>query len=113
MPLGSQNIFADAGFSSFRPYNPGLFDILTPGTRTNNDFVRSVNHLIKNVKDACSSNDQPREVYLHAYDSVSDARSAIMNSLDWYNRERQYSSLGRKTPDEAYAVMLPTVKLAA
>jgi hypothetical protein len=24
-----------------------------------------------------------------------------------------YSSLGKKTPDEAYAVMLPTVELAA
>jgi putative transposase len=52
-------------------------------------------------------------VYLHAYDSVNEARRSIMQYLDWYNRSRLHSSLGKKTPDEAYAVMLPTVKLAA
>ena len=52
-------------------------------------------------------------VYLHAYDSVTQARASIMQYMDWYNRSRPHSSLGRKTPDEAYAVMLPTVKLAA
>ena len=52
-------------------------------------------------------------VYLHAYDSVSDARSSIMQYFDWYNRDRPHSSLGKKTPDEAYAVLLPTVKQAA
>jgi putative transposase len=36
-----------------------------------------------------------------------------MQYLDWYNRSRPHSQLGRKTPDEAYAVMLPTVELAA
>ena len=52
-------------------------------------------------------------VYLHAYDSVTEARTSVMQYMDWYNRSRPHSSLGRKTPDEAYAVMLPTVKLAA
>jgi putative transposase len=52
-------------------------------------------------------------VYLHAYDSVTEARQSIMQYMDWYNRSRPHSSLGKKTPDEAYAVMLPTVKLAA
>ena len=52
-------------------------------------------------------------VYLHAYDSVTQARASILQYMDWYNRSRPHSSLGRKTPDEAYAVMLPTVKLAA
>jgi putative transposase len=51
--------------------------------------------------------------YLHAYDSVTQARASIMQYMDWYNRSRPHSNLGRKTPDEAYAVMLPTVKLAA
>jgi putative transposase len=36
-----------------------------------------------------------------------------MQYMDWYNRSRPHSSLGKKTPDEAYAVMLPTVELAA
>lgn len=40
---------------------PGLFDILTPGTSANNAFVKSVSRLIKNVNDACSSSDLPRE----------------------------------------------------
>lgn len=52
-------------------------------------------------------------VYLHAYDSVTEARTSIQHYLDWYNRFRPHSSLGKRTPDEAYAVMLPTVKLAA
>ena len=52
-------------------------------------------------------------VYLHAYDSVTEARQSILQYVDWYNRARPHSSLDRHTPDEAYAVMLPTGKLAA
>ena len=52
-------------------------------------------------------------VYLHAYDSVTEARQSILQYVDWYNRARPHSSLDRQTPDEAYAVMLPTGKLAA
>jgi len=52
-------------------------------------------------------------VYLHAYDSVNEARKSIMQYLDWYNRSRPHSQLKKKTPDEAYAVMLPTVEQAA
>ena len=50
--------------------------------------------------------------YLHAYDTVSDARRSIMEYMDWYNRERPHSRLGRKTPDEAYAEQMPQVKMA-
>ncbi len=52
-------------------------------------------------------------VYLHAYDSVTEARQSIMQYLDWYNQSRPHSSLDQQTPDEAYAVILPTGKLAA
>ena len=52
-------------------------------------------------------------MYLHAYDSVSEARASIMQYLDWYNRSRPHSKLEKRTPDEAYAVMLPTVEQAA
>jgi len=52
-------------------------------------------------------------VYLHAYDSVTEARMSIMQYMDWYNRSRPHSSLGKQTHGEAYAVMLPTVKMAA
>ena len=42
------------------------------------------------------------EVYLRAYDSVSEARASLGRYLDFYNRQRPHSSLDRKTPDEAY-----------
>jgi putative transposase len=55
------------------------------------------------------------EVYLHAYDSVSDARASIGCYLDLYNRRRPHSSLDGMTPDQAYFgahSMLP-IRLAA
>jgi putative transposase len=52
-------------------------------------------------------------VYVHAYDSVSEARQSIMQYMDWYNQSRPHSSLDKQTPDEPYTVMLPTGKLAA
>ena len=51
--------------------------------------------------------------YLHAYDSVTEARQSILQSLDWYNQSRPHSSLDQQTPDEASAVMRPTGTLAA
>jgi putative transposase len=42
------------------------------------------------------------EVYLRAYDSVSDARASIGRYLDLYNRRRPHSSLDGRTPDQAY-----------
>jgi putative transposase len=42
------------------------------------------------------------EVYLRAYDGVSDARSSIGRYLDFYNRRRPHSSLDGATPDQAY-----------
>ena len=55
------------------------------------------------------------EVYLHAYDSVPDARASIGQYLDLYNRRRPHSSLDGMTPDQAYygAQSLPPVRLAA
>jgi len=42
------------------------------------------------------------EVYLKAYDSVSQARTSIGRYLDFYNRKRPHSSLDARTPDRAY-----------
>ena len=53
------------------------------------------------------------EIYLHAYDSVTRAREGISRHLAWYNTSRPHSSLGKMTPNEAYAAMLPALKLAA
>jgi putative transposase len=51
------------------------------------------------------------EVYLHAYDGVSQARASLGRYLDFYNGQRPHSSLDRRTPDEAY--FDPTPILAA
>ncbi|HWA43126.1 MAG TPA: IS3 family transposase [Hypericibacter adhaerens] len=42
------------------------------------------------------------EVYLKAYDNVGEARRSIGRYFDFYNTRRPHSSLGRKTPDQAY-----------
>ena len=47
------------------------------------------------------------EVYLRAYDSVSDARASLGRYLDFYNGRRPHSSLGARTPDQAYLNHLP------
>ncbi len=52
-------------------------------------------------------------VYLHAYDTVNEARESITQYLDWYNRSRPHSRLGKRTPDEAYNIMLPAIQRAA
>ena len=52
------------------------------------------------------------EVYLHAYDSVSDARASIGRYFDFYNTRRPHSSLDEATPDQAYFNPLP-LRLAA
>jgi len=52
------------------------------------------------------------EVYLRAYDSVSEARASIGRYLDFYNQRRPHSSLDGMTPDQAYFTPLP-IRLAA
>ena len=52
-------------------------------------------------------------VYLHAYESVSDARTKILHFLDWYNTQRPHSSLDKMTPDELYFKTLPPALKAA
>jgi putative transposase len=42
------------------------------------------------------------EVYLKAYDSVSEARASIGRYLDFYNSRRPHTGLDRRTPDQAY-----------
>ena len=42
------------------------------------------------------------EVYLKAYDSVTDARASLKAYFNFYNTERRHQSLDRVTPDEVY-----------
>jgi putative transposase len=47
------------------------------------------------------------EVYLRAYDTVTEARASIGRYLGFYNARRPHSSLDRQTPDQAYFTRLP------
>jgi putative transposase len=47
------------------------------------------------------------EVYLHAYESVSQARHSLSSYIAFYNTRRPHSSLDGQTPDTAYFTQLP------
>ncbi|KKW92855.1 integrase [Sphingobium chungbukense] len=52
------------------------------------------------------------EVYLRAYAAVSEARISIGRYLNFYNARRPHSSLGARTPDQAYFDNLPIAMAA-
>ena len=47
------------------------------------------------------------EVYLRAYDNVAEARVSLGRYLEFYNRRRPHSSLGARTPEQAYLDHMP------
>ena len=47
------------------------------------------------------------EVYLRAYESARGARASLGRHLDSYNGRRPHSSLGARTPEQAYLDHLP------
>jgi len=53
------------------------------------------------------------EIYLHAYDSVAQAKAGIARYIDFYNVRRPHSSLDKRTPKEFYFATLPAMKEAA
>jgi len=52
------------------------------------------------------------EVYLKAYESVAEARASIGRYLNFYNCKRPHSSLGARTPDQAYFDRQPLARAA-
>jgi len=52
------------------------------------------------------------EVYLRAYDSVGQARASIGRYLGFFNGRRPHSSLGGRTPDQAYFDGMPQLAAA-
>ena len=52
------------------------------------------------------------EIYLKAYDTVTEARASIGRYLGFYNARRPHSSLDRRTPDQAYFTRLPQIAAA-
>jgi putative transposase len=53
------------------------------------------------------------EVYLHAYDTVNDAKRGLEKYFKFYNQRRPHSALDDKTPDEFYFDNLPALQKAA
>lgn len=51
-------------------------------------------------------------VYLHAYDSPSEARQQIAHYFDLYNPRRPHSKLDRQTPDRFYFESLSSKEAA-
>jgi putative transposase len=91
---GSQ--FTGAAFTSVLAGNGIMISMDGKGAWRDNVFVE---RLWRSVK--------YEEVYLKAYDSVSEARTSIGRYLDFYNRRRPHSSLDGTTPDQAYFDQLP------
>ena len=96
---GSQ--FTGTAFTSVLIKNGVAISMDGKGAWRNNVFVE---RLWRSVK--------YEEVYLRAYEGVSDARASIGRYLDFYNGRRPHSSLDGMTPNQAYFTPLP-LRLAA
>jgi len=72
------------------------------GAWRDNVFVERLWRSIKN-----------EEVYLHAYESVSQAKAGIARYIGFYNSRRPHSSLDKSTPEEFYFATLPKLKAVA
>lgn len=53
------------------------------------------------------------EVYLRAYDTVSEAKASLGRYIAFYNARRPHSSLDGRTPDNVYLTSLPPLAAAA
>ena len=53
------------------------------------------------------------EVYLYAYDSVSQAKAGLAKYFTLYNTRRPHSAFGGIPPDQTYFGSLPNIRTAA
>jgi len=51
-------------------------------------------------------------VYLHAYESISEAKTKIGQYFEFYNQRRPHSKLDRLTPDQVYFKSLSSKEAA-
>jgi putative transposase len=91
---GSQ--FTSSGFTDVLVKNSIAISMDGKGSWRDNVFVERLWRSIKY-----------EEVYLRAYDTVSEARASLGRYLTFYNGRRPHSSLDRQTPDQAYFTRLP------
>lgn len=52
------------------------------------------------------------DIYLKAYESISEVRQGLKEYFEFYNTRRRHQSLDRKTPDEVYFSTLPQKQAA-
>jgi putative transposase len=96
---GSQ--FTSAAFTGLLQDNAIAISMDGKGSWRDNVFVE---RLWRSVK--------YEEVYLRAYDSVAHARASLGRYLNFYNAKRPHSSLGARTPDQAYFNHQPLARAA-
>lgn len=53
-----------------------------------------------------------QDVYLKAYESITEVRKGLTKYFDFYNRSRRHQSLDRRTPDNVYWSTLPQQQVA-
>jgi putative transposase len=52
-------------------------------------------------------------MFLNAFETGGEARTGIGRCIEFYNQRRPHSTLGDRTPDEAYAIEIQQTNLAA
>jgi putative transposase len=109
-----------------RPGRPEIFNSDQGSQFTSADFIK----VLKNAEIAISMDGKGawrdnvfverlwrtikyEEVYLRAYGGVSEARTSIGRYIGFYNGTRPHSSLGGRTPDQAYLNRLTPIPAAA
>jgi putative transposase len=96
---GSQ--FSSAAFTGLLVQNAIAISMDGRGAWRDNVFVE---RLWRSVK--------YEEVYLRAYDSVSEARASLARYFIFYNTKRPHSSLDARTPERVYYDHVPQVAAA-
>jgi putative transposase len=86
---GSQ--FTSQAFTQYLKENDIRISMDGKGTWRDNVFVERLWRTVKY-----------EHVYLHAYESTSEAKSKIGHYFEFYNQRRPHSKLDRFTPDEFY-----------
>jgi putative transposase len=107
----------DAVREAIKTYGlPEIFNTDQGSQFTDKDFValiRDENGIALSMDGKCAWRDNVfverfwkslkyEEVYLHAYESVSEAKSGIGKYIAFYNGLRPHSSLDGRTPDAVY-----------
>ena len=96
---GSQ--FTSAAFTDLMKVNGIRISMDGKGSWRDNVFIERLWQTIKY-----------EEVYLKAYESVSQARASLERYLEFYNTGRPHSRLDRQTPDQVYFNQLPLPRAA-